>query len=173
MAIYKQIDDRPGQADVLCSLGAVESQLGHYDQARDDYRDAMDLYKKFGNRAGQADVHNLRGLLESKLGHYEQARDSYRDAMTIYKEVDDRGGQAKVLLGLGLLDSRKNPKQAARYFVESAQLYEAIGMTEAHDAALREADKLQKINSANDKRESDRATSQPALAAHNKRHQKP
>ncbi len=40
--------------------------------------------------------------------------------------------------------SRKNPKQAARSFFESAQLYEMVGMTEQHDAALREADKLYK-----------------------------
>jgi hypothetical protein len=45
-----------------------------------------------------------------------------------------------VLRGLGALNSRKNPKQAAQYFVEAAQLYEMIGMTAAHDAALRDAD---------------------------------
>ncbi|MGA9728155.1 MAG: hypothetical protein WBQ84_12130, partial [Methylocella sp.] len=77
------------------------------------------------------------------------------------------------LFGLGLLNTHKNPTQAARNFIESAQLYEMAGMTAAHDAALREADKLQKINSANDKRASDRATPQPDLAAHNKRQQKP
>ena len=40
MAIYKLIDDRPGQADVLFGLGVVESQLGQIEKARDAYRKA-------------------------------------------------------------------------------------------------------------------------------------
>ena len=49
-----------------------------------------------------------------------------------------------MLFGLGALDSGKNPQQAARCFYEAAQLYDMIGMTEQHDAALAEADKLYK-----------------------------
>jgi hypothetical protein len=92
-------------------------------------------------------------------------RAAYGEAIALYKQVDNRLGQANVLRGLGALDSRKDPKQAARCFFEAAQLYEMVGMTEEHDAALREAEKLYGavIEPA----------PKPNLAAHNKRRQKP
>ena len=49
-----------------------------------------------------------------------------------------------VLARLGFPVSRENPQLAARYFFDSAQLYEMIGMIEERDAALIEADKLYK-----------------------------
>jgi tetratricopeptide (TPR) repeat protein len=139
--------------------------LGRNDQARAAYDDAIALFKQEDNRLGQANV--LRGLghLERKLGRNDQARAAYDDAIALFKQVDDRLGQANVLAGLGHLDSRSKPQQAARCFFESAQLYEMIGMTEEHDAALREADKLWGAGIE--------PAPKPSLAAHNKRHQKP
>jgi tetratricopeptide (TPR) repeat protein len=119
-------------------------KLGRNDQARAAYGDALVLFKQFDDRLGQANV--LRGLggLERNLGRNDQARAAYGEALAFYKQEDNHLGQANVLWVLGALNSRKNPKQAARCFFQSAQLYEMVGMTEAHDAALREADKLYK-----------------------------
>jgi hypothetical protein len=82
--------------------------------------------------------------LERKLGRNDQARADYDGALALFKQVDSRLGQANVLYGMGSIVSLENPQQGAAYFVESAQLYEMIGMTEQHDAALREAEKLYK-----------------------------
>jgi len=82
--------------------------------------------------------------LDRKLGRNDQARADYEGAIVLFKEVDDRYHQALALASLGSLGSRENPQQAAAYFVEAAQLFEMFGMTERHDAALREAEKLYK-----------------------------
>jgi hypothetical protein len=82
--------------------------------------------------------------LEGKLGRNDQARAAYGEALALFKQIDDRLGQAYVLARLGFLVSRENPQLAARYFFESAQLYEMIGTIEERDAALIEADKLYK-----------------------------
>jgi tetratricopeptide (TPR) repeat protein len=144
IGLYKQVDDRLGQANVLRGLGDLESILGRNDQARAAYGEAIGLFKQVDDRLGQANVLAGLGDLEYKLGRNDQARAAYGEAIGLFKQVDNRLGQANVLRGLGDLDSRKNPKKAARYFFEAAQLYEMIDMTEAHDAALREADKLYK-----------------------------
>ena len=122
-------------------------------------------HKQVDDRLGQANV--LRGLghLESRLGRNDQARAAYGEALNLFKQVDNRLGQANVQRGLGFLDSRKNPQKAARCFFEAAQLYEMIGMTEDHDAALREADKLYGAAIA--------PAPKPNLPAHHKRQQKP
>ena len=59
-ALYKQEDNRLGQADVLRGLGELESKLGRNEQARADYGDALALYKQEDNRLGQAN--GLAGL---------------------------------------------------------------------------------------------------------------
>jgi tetratricopeptide (TPR) repeat protein len=60
IGLYKQVDDRLGQANVLRGLGDLESILGRNDQARAAYGEAIGLFKQVDNRLGQANV--LRGL---------------------------------------------------------------------------------------------------------------
>jgi tetratricopeptide (TPR) repeat protein len=251
LVLFKQEDNRLGQANVLSGLGDLERKLGRHDQARAAYGDALALYKQEDNRQGQANVLAGLGALERMLGRNDQARAAYGEASALYKQIDDRLGQANVLgrlgelaatdrparpmarpspflsrsmtasarpmcspgaatirparpmarrspflsrlmtasarqmcspnwrlggqarpqrsgprglwrgprlfkqiddrLGqayvlarLGFRVSRENPQLAARYFFESAQLYEMIGMIEERDAALIEADKLYK-----------------------------
>src|SRR6516225_4941829 len=48
--LYRQVGDKPGEANVLTQLGDLESRLGRYDQARADFNDARTLYQQVGNR---------------------------------------------------------------------------------------------------------------------------
>ena len=139
---------------MLAGLGDLETTLGRDDQARAAYGEAIAFFKQINDRLGEANV--LRGLgdLETKLDRDDPARAAYDKAIGLFKQFDYRRGQADVLRGLGDLVSLKNPQQAARHFDAAALLYDMIGMTEAHDAALREADQL----FANEKRRGDQAS---------------
>ena len=54
LALFKQLDDRLGQANVLRGLGDLESTLGRNDQARAAYGKALALFKQIDDRLGQA-----------------------------------------------------------------------------------------------------------------------
>ena len=141
-ALFKQVEDRLGEANVLTGLGDLESKLGRNDQARVAHTEARALYKQEQNRLGEANV--LRGLghLESKLGRNDQARVAYTEARALYKHVEDRLGEANVLMGLGSLEAGTNAELAKRHFFQAASLYSAIGMPEWERTALDEAKKL-------------------------------
>jgi Flp pilus assembly protein TadD len=52
--IFKQVDDRLGQANVLAELGDLEGKLSRNDQARAAYGKALALFKQIDDRLGQA-----------------------------------------------------------------------------------------------------------------------
>ena len=102
--LFKAVEDRHGEAQVLRGLGDLERVLSRNDQARVAYTEARTLFKSVEDRLGEAQV--LRGLgeLERVLGRNDQARAAYTEARTLFKAVEDRHGEAQVLRGLGELE---------------------------------------------------------------------
>jgi tetratricopeptide (TPR) repeat protein len=80
--LFKQEDNRLGQANVLAGLGALERMLGRNDQARAAFGEASALYKQIDDRLGQANVLAGLGDLEPMLGRNDQARAAYGEALT-------------------------------------------------------------------------------------------
>jgi len=70
--LYKAVDDRQGEADVLIGLGDLELARGRNDAARAAYTEAQILYKAEESRLGEA--HALRGL-----GHLMNLAESTND----------------------------------------------------------------------------------------------
>ena len=84
--LYKQVEGRLGEANVLLGLGDLESKLGRHDQARAAYGEARTLYKQEQHRLGEANV--LRGLghLEAQ-GNAEIAKRFFYQAAHIYESL--------------------------------------------------------------------------------------
>ncbi len=148
IALFKQEQNRLGEANALLGLGDLEGRLGRPDPARKAYGDAIELYKQEQNRLGEANV--LRGLgdLEGNLGRPEPARKAYGDAIELFKQVQNRLGEANALLGLGYLEANKSPELAKRYFSDAGYLYLAIGMHEWKEKAFSEAKGLDQQKSS-------------------------
>jgi tetratricopeptide (TPR) repeat protein len=135
--LYRKIDDRVGEADVLTGLGDLERLLGHNQKAEIAYSDARRLYRAVGNRQGEATV--LRGLgdLDAAVARYEEARVAYTEARTLYKAVGNRQGEATVLLGMGDLDATAARYEEARAaYTEARRLYRAVGNRQGEATVL-------------------------------------
>ena len=102
-ALYRAVENRLGEANVLLGLGELERMLGRNDEARTAYTEARALYRAVENRLGEANVLLGLGRLEHKLGRNDEARAAYTEARALYRAVGDRLGEANVLLGLGEL----------------------------------------------------------------------
>ena len=136
--LFKQEQNRLGEANVLSGLGDLERKLGRNEQARTAYEDARVLFKQVEDRLGEANV--LRGLgdLERTLGRNERARTAYAEARVLFKQMGDRLGEANVLLGLGRLEAKSNPELARGYFQQAAHLYETLGLQEDDHKRIKE-----------------------------------
>ena len=91
-----QMHDVPLQARALASLGDLELQLWHTDEARRDYDESLKLYGSEDHN-GEARVLCGLGDLDYILAHPDSARKHYMDARAFYAETHDKRGEAGVL----------------------------------------------------------------------------
>jgi tetratricopeptide (TPR) repeat protein len=138
--LYKQVQNRLGEANVLLGMGDLERKLGRNDEAREAYGGARLLYKQVHDRLGEANVLSGLGDLESELNRNDQARAAYGEARLLYKQVHYRLGEANVLHGLGRLESKLGRNNHAReHYHQAAYLYGAMGMDDWQEQSLRSA----------------------------------
>ena len=120
LPLYQREQDRLGEANVLQSLGDLESRLGNVQEARGHYDAALPLYQREQDRLGEANVLQSLGDLESRLGNVQEARGHYDAALPLYQREQDRLGEANVLKSLGDLESRLGNVQEARGHYDAA-----------------------------------------------------
>ena len=141
--LYRAVEDRLGEANVLSGLGDLERNLGRNDQAREAFAEARTLYRAVEDRLGEANVLSGLGDLERNLERNDQAREAFAEARTLYRAVENRLGEANVLLGLGHLECNLGRnEQAKRNYNQAAHVYEALGMEEFRKLALKSAETL-------------------------------
>ena len=89
------------QANLLKSLGDLESRLGNLDQARAHYDAALPLFRAERNRLGEANVYMRLGDIYLDQKNWQQARIFYEQAQPLYVAEREPLGQAGTLIDLG------------------------------------------------------------------------
>jgi tetratricopeptide (TPR) repeat protein len=121
-------DDQQLQATCLNYLGLIHNQISEYEQARDDYRQALDIYRAIGDKGGEAGCANNLGLLESSLGRYKQAEQCYSQALSICHTIGNRFFEGISLNLLGQVHTiLGNYALAQEQLDESRSIRQAIG----------------------------------------------
>jgi tetratricopeptide (TPR) repeat protein len=72
-ALYQKESDRLREAQVLRSLGRLQSDLGEGNLAREDFESALGIFQNGEDRLDQAEVLKSLGDLESDLGNNDAA----------------------------------------------------------------------------------------------------
>ena len=97
LPLWRELEDRDGEADSLDQIGGVHLTLGEPRQALRHFQQALDLYTDSGNRRGRADAHNDIGIALVRLGQAPEALHHYRKALALWSEIGDRRGEAMTL----------------------------------------------------------------------------
>jgi tetratricopeptide (TPR) repeat protein len=103
LPLYQAERVRLGEANLLKSLGDLESRLGNIDEARAHYDAALPLYQAERDRLGEANVYLALGILFTIQQHKEQARTHLEQALMLYRAERDPLGQANALQSLGVI----------------------------------------------------------------------
>src|SRR5579885_1581257 len=120
LPLYREVQDRLGEANTLKSLGDLERHLGRLDEARSHYNTALLFYREERDRLGEANTLKSLGDLERHLGKLDEARSHYNTALLLYREVQDRLGEANTLSSLGDLFLAQQDWNQAREHYEQA-----------------------------------------------------
>jgi tetratricopeptide (TPR) repeat protein len=99
--LFRQADDRTGEADALDNLGYALIQLGRYGSAADHLQRALTLYRQTGDNDGEAWTLDSLGVLHNHLDQPAQATEYHQRALVMFREIGVRDGEAWALNGLG------------------------------------------------------------------------
>lgn len=99
--LYRELDDRAGQASALNNIGILRYLAGDYPAATDSHTRALDLYRAVGDRLGQANALNDLGVVQRMTDEYAAAAGTLNQALDLFHELDDRLGQANALKDIG------------------------------------------------------------------------
>jgi DNA-binding SARP family transcriptional activator/tetratricopeptide (TPR) repeat protein len=100
LVLYRQADDRAGEAQALRELGFLHWSAGDYSTALIYVREALTLHRRLGDVDGEATaLHNLAEIHRS-LGSPRQALAQYEAALNLHWARQDRRRQGLTLYGM-------------------------------------------------------------------------
>ncbi|WP_089155429.1 AfsR/SARP family transcriptional regulator [Micromonospora sp. NBS 11-29] len=136
LAAAQRLADRPAQAHAHYFVGTAHRNLGHFGEARTQFRRSLDVHEQSGDHAGQATTHIALGLVFAQQGHHRRALDHARRALDLYSAIGHRRGQANALNEVGWQHAQLgNQRQALSYCHQALALQQELGNRAGEAAA--------------------------------------
>ncbi len=128
MEMYKEIDNKKGQAINYSNIGIVYADMADYRKALDYYFKALKLSEETGHDAGIAISLGNIGIVYGDLGEHKKALEYYQRALKMNEEANDVTGQAINLGNIGqAYVSMKEDDKALEYYSRSIKIHEKTG----------------------------------------------
>jgi tetratricopeptide (TPR) repeat protein len=136
LALYRQIDDRLGEANVLNDSGMTSYFAGHDDDAIDLLGQALQRYEAIDQPLGQAHAHSGLARALRRSGRNAEAIGHLETMARLYNELGNRLGEASTLVELvalrrsGLADTAPHsddPDASREALTTAADLFRSIG----------------------------------------------
>lgn len=118
LALYQELDDQWGMANVLQELSNVAWNLGAYNESQQLAEECLALRQGLGDRKGIARSLDQLGLIASFAGKLEESKQFLRESITIHQELGDLAGVASATGNLG------SAFKLSGDFVQARDLYE-------------------------------------------------
>ncbi|HEX7334260.1 MAG TPA: CHAT domain-containing protein [Pyrinomonadaceae bacterium] len=103
LAIFEEVDDKFGVANLQNNIGVIVKLQGHHEQALEWFQKALQGYEALKATPGMARSLNNIGDMYRLLGRYDKAFESLQKALQIREQSGDRGGMWLSLHYLGRL----------------------------------------------------------------------
>jgi tetratricopeptide (TPR) repeat protein len=127
LPLYRQIEDRLGEANTLKALGDLKRRTSDLVGAAEAYAAALPLYRQIEDRLGEANTLKALGDLKRRTSDLVGAAEAYAAALPLYRQIEDRLGEANTLQMLGQLAlAEGDPRAAFRQTLQALRLQEAI-----------------------------------------------
>ncbi len=128
LAIYREIGDERGEANVLWGMGNMLYFLDRVDPGSEDLRLALEKFRKVGDRTMEAWTLHMLGGAQLRVGRRDEARDDLRQALRAFYEASDTAGITLVLDDLSALAlADEDFERAARLWGAARSLVATTG----------------------------------------------
>lgn len=128
LAVFRELNDLAGQADVNNDMGVVSRDLDTPRNALPFYERAYELYELAGDQRGKAFARNAIGHAHSLLGDYREALSNYEQALAIWQAARDRNREALAYNNIaGALESLGDPTRALAKYQQALAVWQETG----------------------------------------------
>jgi non-specific serine/threonine protein kinase len=114
MALYQELGDRRGVANMLSDLGALATHQGDYPAGRALLEESLAIRRQLDDRWGISTSLSILGDWALDQGDYRAARVLHEESLTIKRELGNRYGMAVELHYLGTVDKEEGEHRSAR-----------------------------------------------------------
>jgi predicted ATPase/DNA-binding CsgD family transcriptional regulator len=130
LALFRALDDKPGIAQALNSIGELVRVHGDDQRAEAVYEECLRVVRETGEKRREAMALNNLGVVMMRRGEVQRARDLFKIALTKRLKVkhDKRGALTNVLFLAGALAAMGEPERAARLFGAVDALLRPMGV---------------------------------------------
>lgn len=117
LTIYKELQDRSGEGQVLKNLGNVYYAQKDYKKSIEFQQQTLVVAREIRDRELEGRALNNLGLAYKELGDSNKAIEYYQQALAIAQEIQNRQLEQIALNNLGFIyTALKNPAQAVEYY---------------------------------------------------------
>jgi len=126
----QELRDKSGIARDLNNIGSVYYSWGRYQEAIENFQQALKIDQELGDKSGIArDLNNI-GMVYQARGRYQEAFENYQQALKIFRELNDQSRIANCLNNIGMVYySLKQYREAEDALKESIKLIEQLRLT--------------------------------------------
>jgi len=136
----------------LHERGVLERKLGHFEDARNLFMQALTLFRDTGDHSMEARELNSIGNLDGRTGRFSDAVAMHTDALAMSRKAGDKAETARSLRMLGVLYRNLDDEElASRYLLEALDYVEERNRREAialHGELIGAFTKLEKLKEA-------------------------
>jgi tetratricopeptide (TPR) repeat protein len=126
-ALYQELDDQAGQAEVHEAMGQLSDFSGRHSEAILHAQSALDIFRAIGDRQGEASALDQVGWNFAQLGDFERALPLCQQALPMLHQLGDSHREADTLDSLGYIhDSLGHYPEAISHFQRAIALWRAL-----------------------------------------------
>jgi non-specific serine/threonine protein kinase len=107
LALFKELEDKPGKASLLMHFGLAAMRAGEYRQAAPLLAECLRLFRELGPSVQLADALGGAGEFAIRQGAYDQAIELLEESLALRRELGELWGIAGVLGSLGWVALRQ------------------------------------------------------------------
>jgi CHAT domain-containing protein/uncharacterized protein HemY len=124
LSLFRQEQDRLGEAITLGLIGNCYKRLGNYDRSGELLEQALAMKRELGNRLEEGKTLSHLGLLSWEKAEYDEAVRHFNQAVAIGKEVGDAKLEGSALNNLSLVyDELGDYERSLQQYGEVLELY--------------------------------------------------
>jgi CHAT domain-containing protein len=128
LALFREANDRQGEAYTLGAIGRVFHATGRYSEALRYFQESLKLSRELNDRQGEANTLGAIGDVYRAIGRYAESLRYLQDSRNLHRTLGVRAGEADALEYIGrIYHSTGRYAEALRHFQDSLRLRREIG----------------------------------------------